>query len=208
MIDGVHFGEHLCVVALGIGIDGTKHPLAVVDGSTENATVVTDLLVGLRDWGLDVTRPILVVVDGAKALVAAARAVFDHPSRSLPTPQSQKRQGETGQGLADSDSPNWLMLTASTPGAPELARTFSHARNNRRFSMSNDFRLFSFDPSVGSSPPDGLASGRSDPSGPFTPTPLQGLHCYYGPVCPCAPHRYSPPRDIPPLAFSLSRPGG
>ena len=23
---GVHFGEHLCVVALGIGIDGTKHP--------------------------------------------------------------------------------------------------------------------------------------------------------------------------------------
>ena len=34
MIDGVHFGEHLCVVALGIGIDGTKHPLAVVEGST------------------------------------------------------------------------------------------------------------------------------------------------------------------------------
>jgi len=27
MIDGVHFGEHLCVVALGIGIDGTKHQL-------------------------------------------------------------------------------------------------------------------------------------------------------------------------------------
>ena len=32
MIDGVHFGEHLCVVALGIGIDGTKHPLALVEG--------------------------------------------------------------------------------------------------------------------------------------------------------------------------------
>jgi len=26
MIDGVHFGEHTCVVALGIAIDGTKHP--------------------------------------------------------------------------------------------------------------------------------------------------------------------------------------
>ena len=25
MVDGVHFGDHLCVVALGIGIDGTKH---------------------------------------------------------------------------------------------------------------------------------------------------------------------------------------
>jgi len=79
MVDGVHFGEHLCVVALGIALDGTKHPLAVVDGSTENATLVADLLVGLRDRGLDVTRPILVVIDGAKALAAAARAVFDHP---------------------------------------------------------------------------------------------------------------------------------
>jgi putative transposase len=29
MVDGVHFAEHCCVVALGIGIDGTKHPLAV-----------------------------------------------------------------------------------------------------------------------------------------------------------------------------------
>ena len=29
MVDGVHFGEHTCVVALGIGIDGTKHPLGV-----------------------------------------------------------------------------------------------------------------------------------------------------------------------------------
>jgi putative transposase len=79
MVDGVHFGEHLCVVALGIGLDGVKHPLAVVEGSTENATLVADLLVGLRDRGLDVTRPTLVVVDGAKALTAAARAVFDHP---------------------------------------------------------------------------------------------------------------------------------
>jgi transposase-like protein len=79
MIDGVHFGEHLCVVALGIGIDGVKHPLAVVEGDTENATVVTDLLVGLRERGLDVTRPILVVLDGAKALKTAVNRVFDHP---------------------------------------------------------------------------------------------------------------------------------
>ena len=79
MVDGVHFADHLCVVALGIGVDGAKHPLAVVEGSTENATLVTDLLVGLRDRGLDVTRPVLVVIDGAKALAAAVRAVFDHP---------------------------------------------------------------------------------------------------------------------------------
>jgi transposase-like protein len=79
MLDGVHFGEHVCVVALGIGVDGTKYPLALVEGDTENTTVVTDLLVGLRERGLDVTRPILVVIDGAKALRAAVVRVFDHP---------------------------------------------------------------------------------------------------------------------------------
>src|SRR5450756_2175325 len=79
MIDGVHFGEHLCVVALGIGIDGTKHPLGLVEGSTENTTVVTDLLTDLRGRGLDTTRPILVGIDGGKALHAGIVAVFDHP---------------------------------------------------------------------------------------------------------------------------------
>lgn len=79
MVDGVHFGEHTCVVALGIGIDGTKHPLSLVEGSTENATLVTDLIVGLRERGLDVTRPILVVLDGSKALRKAVVDVFDRP---------------------------------------------------------------------------------------------------------------------------------
>jgi len=79
MVDGVHFGEHTCVVALGIGIDGTKHPLAVEEGSTENATLVTDLITGLRDRGLDVTEPVLAVLDGAKALSSAVRRVFDKP---------------------------------------------------------------------------------------------------------------------------------
>ena len=68
MIDGVHFADHLCVVALGIDLDGTKYPLAVIEGSTENTTVVRGLLVGLRDHGLDTTTPILAVLDGAKAL--------------------------------------------------------------------------------------------------------------------------------------------
>ena len=79
MIDGVHFADHLCVVALGIDIDGTKHPLALVEGSTENTTLVRSLLVGLRERGLDVTKPTLAVLDGAKALAAAVNEVFDHP---------------------------------------------------------------------------------------------------------------------------------
>jgi putative transposase len=60
LIDGVHFAESCCVVALGIDIEGTKHPLALAQGSTENATLITELLVALRERGLDVTRPMLV----------------------------------------------------------------------------------------------------------------------------------------------------
>ena len=79
MSDGVHFGEHTCVVALGIALDGTKHPLALQEGSTENTTLARDLLTGLRERGLDTTRPILCVIDGAKALRRAILDVLDHP---------------------------------------------------------------------------------------------------------------------------------
>jgi putative transposase len=79
MVDGVHFGEHTCVVALGIDIDGVKHPLSLVEGSTENATLVTELIVGLRERGLDVTKPVLAVLDGSKALRRAVLDVFDRP---------------------------------------------------------------------------------------------------------------------------------
>jgi transposase-like protein len=79
LVDGIRVAEHTCVVALGITIDGTKVPLALAEGATENATVVRDLLASLRDRGLDVTRPMLVVIDGAKALRRAVTDVFDHP---------------------------------------------------------------------------------------------------------------------------------
>ena len=79
LVDGVRVAEHTCVVALGITIDGTKVPLGLAEGATESATVVRDLLAGLRERGLEVTRPILVVIDGAKALWRAVADVFDHP---------------------------------------------------------------------------------------------------------------------------------
>jgi putative transposase len=63
----------------GIGIDGTKHPLGLAEGSTENTTVVTDLLTGLRDRGLDATRAIFIGIDDGKALRAAVVRVFDDP---------------------------------------------------------------------------------------------------------------------------------
>jgi len=79
LVDGIRVADHCCVVALGITIDGTKVPLALAEGATENATVVRDLLAGLRDRGLDAARPMLVVIDGAKALRRAVTDVFDHP---------------------------------------------------------------------------------------------------------------------------------
>jgi putative transposase len=79
MIDGVHFAESCCIVALGIDIEGNKHPLALVEGSTENSTLVTGLLVDLRERGLDVTRPMLVGLDGSKALRKSVLDVLDRP---------------------------------------------------------------------------------------------------------------------------------
>ena len=63
----------------GINIDGAKHPLSLVEGSTENTTLVTALIVGLRERGLKLTRPILAVLDGSKALRRAVLDAFDRP---------------------------------------------------------------------------------------------------------------------------------
>jgi putative transposase len=75
-LDGFGMGEHLLVGALGVTADGTKVPLGVVEGTTENKAVCTRLVTGLRDRGLDPERGVLFVLDGGKALAAAVRGVF------------------------------------------------------------------------------------------------------------------------------------
>jgi putative transposase len=76
MLDGIDLQGRCCVVALGIDTDGTKHPLGLWDGSTENAIVATTLLANLVERGLDVEQGVLVVIDGAKALRKAVRDVL------------------------------------------------------------------------------------------------------------------------------------
>src|SRR6266498_2282588 len=76
MLDGEHLNDRCVVVALAIGADGTKVPIGLWDGSTENKTVVRSLLADLVERGLNVDDGLLVVIDGAKALAAGVREVF------------------------------------------------------------------------------------------------------------------------------------
>ena len=75
-IDGIEFAGHAVVIALGVTIDGTKEPLGIWAGSTENSTVATALLSDLVDRGLRVEDSMLFVIDGGKAIRKALRDVF------------------------------------------------------------------------------------------------------------------------------------
>ena len=55
------------------GVNLAKVPLALEEGDTENATVVKQLLVGLRERGLNVTRKTLFVIDGSKGAQSEKR---------------------------------------------------------------------------------------------------------------------------------------
>lgn len=75
-IDGVRFGPHHVIGAIGVDAEGRKHVLGLRAGATENAVVVKDLLSDLVARGVDPARRRLFVVDGSKALRAAIDAVF------------------------------------------------------------------------------------------------------------------------------------
>ena len=55
MVDGVHFGERCCVVALGIDIDGVKHPTSLGGGLQERHPSYR-AAGQMRERGLDVSR--------------------------------------------------------------------------------------------------------------------------------------------------------
>ena len=75
-VDGFDFAGHTMVGALGVTAEGTKVPLGVVEGSTENTSVVRGLITNLRDRGLESSEGVLFVLDGGKALAKATREVF------------------------------------------------------------------------------------------------------------------------------------
>jgi transposase-like protein len=80
-LDGMQFGEHHVISAVGVDGAGHKHVLGMQQGATENAAAVEDLLEQLVARGVDPKAKRLFVIDGAKALRAAIHKVFgaQHP---------------------------------------------------------------------------------------------------------------------------------
>lgn len=75
-LDGKTFADMTMVIAVGITLTGEKHILGFVETGTENEAVLTPFLQGLGDRGLDVSKGLLVIVDGGKGLRAAVRQAF------------------------------------------------------------------------------------------------------------------------------------
>ena len=80
-LDGIQFGAHHVLAAVGVDSDGKKHVLGVRQGASENGELTRALLEDLVERGLDPGRRRLFVVDGAKALRKAIDQVFgsQHP---------------------------------------------------------------------------------------------------------------------------------
>lgn len=127
MVDGVHFAEHCCVVALAVTADGTKVPVGLWLGDTENKTVVTNLLADLVDRGLRADGGLLVVIDGAKALASAVRRVFGDLALVQRCTLHKRRN------VADhlpADQRGWV--------DQRLARAFNHADPNAGLRQARD----------------------------------------------------------------------
>ncbi len=75
-IDGVHFSEHVILVALGVDASGMKHVLGLWEGATENGVACRALLSDLDHRGVKADRTRLFIIDGSKALRSAIRDVY------------------------------------------------------------------------------------------------------------------------------------
>ncbi len=153
MIDGVDFAGSVCVVALIVTADGTKVPVGLRLGDTENKTLVTALLADLVDRGLDYSGGLLVVIDGAKALAAAVRAVFGesvliqrcqiHKRRNvgdhLPKADREVIDARLRSAFADPDPRSGLLKARRL--AAELDKTCPDAAGSLREGLEDMFTV-------------------------------------------------------------------
>jgi putative transposase len=76
VLDGIHVEKTVQIVALGVETSGKKHILGMRQGATENSVVCKELLEDIQTRGLQTDRPMLVLLDGAKALRSAVEETF------------------------------------------------------------------------------------------------------------------------------------
>jgi transposase-like protein len=76
-LDGKTFGDDEIVIALGVTMKGEKAVLGFVQTATENEVVCTQFLRSLVERGLNVSRGVLCVIDGAKGLRKAVTKVLE-----------------------------------------------------------------------------------------------------------------------------------
>lgn len=75
-IDGIHFGEHVVLLGLGVDGEGKKHVIGLWEGATENAVACRAMLANMIERGLPADRSTLFIIDGSPALRAAIRDVY------------------------------------------------------------------------------------------------------------------------------------
>ena len=106
-IDGLHIGNELVLIAaLGIDAEGHKHPLALVEGATENAAVVQALIDNLIERGLDPKVCRLFIVDGAKALSKVIRRTFGARDPAVSDSQGPQRDRAVAKAAARFGAPS------------------------------------------------------------------------------------------------------
>lgn len=129
LIDGIHLGKQVLVVALGLETSGKKHVLGLWQGATENTAVVKDLLEDLVARGLSAERRYLFVIDGAKALRAAIERVFGNGAE-VQRCQLHKRRNvkeylpKNAQGDYDRRIRNAYAMTDYSAAKTELGKIF------------------------------------------------------------------------------------
>jgi putative transposase len=127
MIDGEHMAERCAVVATAITADGTKKPVGLWGGSTENKTVVRTLLADLVEGDLKFDDGLLVVLDGAKALSAAAREVFG--AKALIQRCTLHKRRNIAEHLPDKDK-DWVdAKLVKAFGHPDSEQGLRQAKN-------------------------------------------------------------------------------
>ena len=155
MIDGLNVADQMIIVALVITADGTKVPVGMMLGDTENSVVVKDLLADLVARGLRYEHGIIAVLDGPRRYVpplprcsATGRSFSDAPSTNAETSPATSRSISVTPSTSGwrSRSPNPTRSRASRSAGispPNSTRTTPtppgrYERGSRRCSPSPD----------------------------------------------------------------------